>query len=37
MEIQVYHTLPEAARQIRQEVFVEEQHFPHIWMKKKLL
>ena len=27
MEIQVYHTLPEAARQIRQEVFVEEQHF----------
>ena len=27
MEIRVYDTLPEDARQIRQEVFIEEQHF----------
>lgn len=27
MEIRLYHTLPEEARQIREKVFVQEQHF----------
>lgn len=27
MEIKIYHTLPAEARQIRETVFVEEQHF----------